>query len=109
MHVRSSDPPAVRLAIDQCAEVGFEIFILTFGSGFNIESEDTDYIAEFKKIADYAYREGIEVGGYTLMCASRDVGSENNCISPETGKPGSKFRQSACLASESANSQLAGV
>jgi len=103
MHVRSSEPDAVRLAIDQCAEVGFEMIILTFGSGFNIESENPDYIADFKTLVDYAHRKGIEVGGYTLMCASRNVGDENNCISPETGKPGSKFGQSACLASEWAN------
>jgi hypothetical protein len=100
MHVRSSEPSAVQLAIDQCAGVGFEMIILTFGSGFNIESEDSDYIANFKALVDYAHSKGIEVGGYTLMCASRNVGDENNCILPETGKPGSKFGQSACLASE---------
>ncbi|HQH74756.1 MAG TPA: hypothetical protein PK360_21955, partial [bacterium] len=33
-------------------------------------------------------------------CASRDIGPENNCVDPATGKPGSKFGQSACLASE---------
>jgi hypothetical protein len=100
MHVRSGDSEAVRLAIDQCADVGFEMVILTFGSGFNIESEDPAYIARFKADVDYAHRKGIEVGGYTLMCASRDVGAEHDCISPETGRPGSKFGQSACLASE---------
>ena len=40
MHVRRAEPDAVRLAIDQCAEVGFEMVVMTFGSGFNIESED---------------------------------------------------------------------
>ncbi|HNT89879.1 MAG TPA: hypothetical protein PKL84_18595, partial [Candidatus Hydrogenedentes bacterium] len=48
---------------------------------------------------DYARDKGVELGGYTLMCASRDAGPEHNCISPETGLPGSKFGQSACLAS----------
>jgi hypothetical protein len=100
MHVRSSEPKAVRLAIDQCAEVGFEMVILTFGSGFNIESEDPGYVAAFKALVDYAHGKGVEVGGYTLMCASRDVGPENDCISPQTGKPGSMFGQSACLATE---------
>ena len=33
MHVRHADPEAVRLAVDQCAEVGFEMVIMTFGSG----------------------------------------------------------------------------
>lgn len=99
MHVRSADPASVRLAIDQCADVGFEMVILTFGSGFDIESEDPTYIARFKELVDYAHRKGIEIGGYTLMAASRDVGAENDCISPQTGKPGSRFGQSACLAS----------
>ena len=100
MHVRQSDPEAVRLAIDQCAEVGFEMVIMTFGSGFNIESEDPNYIAEMKELTNYAHSKGIEIGGYTLMCASRGVGEDYNCIDPKTQKPGSRFGQSACLASE---------
>ncbi len=99
MHVRSSEPDAVRLAINQCAEVGFEMVIMTFGSGFNIESENPEYIATMKDLTDYAHRKGIQLGGYTLMCASRDVGKDFNCIDPDTGKPGSWFGQSACLAS----------
>ncbi len=100
MHVRSADPDAVRLAIDQCAEVGFEMVIMTFGSGFNIESEDREYIATMKELADYAHRKGVQLGGYTLMCASRGVGADFNCVDPETGEPGSRFGQSACLASK---------
>lgn len=99
MHVRSSDSAAVRLAVDQCAAVGFEMVILTFWSGFNIEAQDAATITRFKTDVEYAHSKGIELGGYTLMCASRNVGPENNCISPETGKPGSMFGQSACLAS----------
>ena len=67
-------PDAVRLAIDQCAEVGFEMVFMTFGSGFNIESEDPEYIATIKELTDYAHSKGIQLGGYNLMCASRDVG-----------------------------------
>lgn len=100
MHVRESSSEAVRLAVDQCAEVGFEMVIMTFWSGFDIESEDPEYIARVKADVDYARSKGVELGGYTLMCASRDAGPEHNCISPETGLPGSMFGQSACLASE---------
>lgn len=100
MHVRNADSESVRLAIGQCAAVGFEMVILTFWSGFDIESEDPAYIARFKADVEYAHSQGIEIGGYTLMCASRDAGPENNCVDPATGKPGSKFGQSACLASE---------
>ena len=99
MHVRSAEPDAVRLAIDQCAEVGFEMVIMTFGSGFNIESENPEYITTMKELTDYAHRKGIQLGGYTLMCASRNVGEDFNCIDPDTGQPGSRFGQSACLAS----------
>ena len=99
MHVRSAEPDAVRLAIDQCAEVGFEMVIMTFGSGFNIESEDPEYINTMKGLTDYAHSKGIQLGGYTLMCASRNVGEGFNCIDPDTRKPGSRFGQSACLAS----------
>ena len=99
MHVRSSEPDAVRLAINQCDEVGFEMVIMTFGSGFDIESEDPEYITTMKGLTDYAHRKGIRLGGYTLMCASRNVGEEFNCIDPDTGQPGSRFGQSACLAS----------
>ncbi|MCY3787739.1 MAG: alpha-galactosidase, partial [Gemmatimonadetes bacterium] len=99
MHVRSAEPDAVRLAIDQCAEVGFEMVIMTFGSGFNIESEDPQYITTMKELTDYAHHKGIQLGGYTLMCASRNAGEDFNCIDPDTGQPGSRFGQSACLAS----------
>ena len=99
MHVRSAEPDAVRLAIDQCAEVGFEMVIMTFGSGFNIESEDPEYITTMKELTDYAHHKGIQLGGYTLMCASRNAGENFNCVDPDTGQPGSRFGQSACLAS----------
>jgi hypothetical protein len=98
MHVRESTSEAIRTAVDQCAEAGFEMVIITFWSGFDIESEDPAYISRIKADVDYAHSKGIELGGYTLMCASRDVGAEDNCISPKTGQPGSKFGQSACLA-----------
>ncbi len=104
MHVRNAEPNAVRLAIDQCAEVGFEMVIITFWSGFNIESEDPKYIATMKALTDYAHSKGIQLGGYTLMCSSRDVGKDFNCIRPDAGKPGTQFGHNACLASSWADS-----
>lgn len=84
MHVRSAKPDAVKLAIDQCAEVGFEMMILTFGSGFNFESRDTHYQAGIKELVDYARAKGIVLGGYSL-CASRDAGTPgDNTIGPTT-------------------------
>ena len=82
MHVRSANPDAVRLAIDQCAEVGFEMVILTFGSGFNFESRDPNYQAKLKALADYAKSKGIVLGGYSL-CASRGAGTPaDNTVGP---------------------------
>ena len=90
MHVRSSEPDAVRLAIDQSAEVGFEMVILTFGSGFNMERADPEYLARMKELADYAHSKGVELGGYSLL-ASRRISPEDDVIHWETGKPGNAF------------------
>ncbi|MCX6884302.1 MAG: hypothetical protein NTX27_04595 [Verrucomicrobia bacterium] len=82
MHVRSARPEAVKLAIDQCAAVGFEMVILTFGSGFNFESRDKDYQAGLKTLADYAKSKGIVLGGYSL-CASRGAATPaDNTVGP---------------------------
>ena len=82
MHVRSARPDAVKLAIDQCAEVGFEMAILTFGSGFDFESRDPKYQAQLKELADYAKSKGIALGGYSL-CASRAAATHaDNTVGP---------------------------
>ncbi len=101
MHVRSARPEAVRTAIDQCAEVGFEMIILTFGSGFNIENENPQYIARIKELVDYAHSKGVEMGGYSLL-ASRRINDKHDVVNPETGKPGgfAKFGNSPCLGSK---------
>ncbi|MFA9454178.1 MAG: alpha-galactosidase [Candidatus Aminicenantaceae bacterium] len=100
MHVRFADPESVRRAIDQCSEVGFEMVILTFGSGFNIENEDPAYLEELKGLADYAHAKGIELGGYSLL-ASRRIDDASDVVNPETGKPGgfAAFGNSPCLGS----------
>jgi hypothetical protein len=82
MHVRSARPDAVKLAIDQCAEVGFEMVILTFGSGFNFESRDQNYQVQLKELADYGKSKGIVLGGYSL-CSSRAAGTPaDNTVGP---------------------------
>jgi hypothetical protein len=99
MHVRNADTKSVRLAIDQCAEVGFEIVIMTFGSGFNMENVDPVYMAQIKELVDYAHSKNIELGGYSLL-ASRRIGDEHDVINPETGKTGGAiFGNSPCLCS----------
>jgi hypothetical protein len=101
MHVRQADSASVKLAVDQCAEVGFEMVIMTFGSGFNMETGDTAYYREIKKLADYAHQKGIALGGYSLL-ASRSVSEKDDVVNPATGKPGgfAYFGNSPCLGSE---------
>ena len=100
MHVRHADPKAVRLAIDQCAEVGFEMVIMTFGSGFDMETTDPAYMDQIKELVDYAHSKGIALGGYSLL-ASRRISDVHDVINPKTGKPGGAiFDNSPCLGSE---------
>ncbi len=105
MHVRESDDKSVKQAIDQCAEVGFEMVIMTFGSGFKIENDSAHYIKRMKGLSDYAAKKGIAIGGYSLL-ASRGAKEQDAAISQRTGKPaktreeGSRFGISPCIASD---------
>lgn len=99
MHVRNADTKSFRIAVDQCAEVGFEMIIYTFGSGLDVEKEDAAYIAKVKADVDYAHRKGIEVGAYSLF-SSRRIDDANDVINPGTGKPGGAiFGNAPCFGS----------
>lgn len=100
-HVRSANPAAVRLAIDQAAEIGFELVIMTFGSGFDIENTSKEYLLQIRELADYAHSKGIALGGYSLL-ASRSVSKKDDVVNPKTGQPGgfARFGNSPCLESE---------
>lgn len=99
MHVRHAGRKSVRLAIDQCAEVGFEMVIMTFGSGFNMENINPEYLMQIKELANYAHSRSIELGGYSLL-ASRRISPEHDVINPKTGKTGGAiFGNSPCLCS----------
>lgn len=101
MHVRSAEPDKVRAAIDQCAEVGFEMVILTFGSGFHIEDDSQENLDRWRDIAKYAHDKGIEIGGYSLLSSRRIKPDTDNCINKETGKPGGQvFGHAPALASD---------
>lgn len=105
MHVRKADPQSVKKAIDQCAEVGFEMVIMTFGSGFDILNTSEKYLGQMKELGQYAQSKGIALGGYSLL-ASRGGKEEYLAISPLTGKPavnrfdGARFGKSPCLATD---------
>jgi hypothetical protein len=101
MHVRSADPAAVRAAIDQCADVGFEMAIMTFGSGFNVEDDSQQNLDRWKELTEYAHAHGVQLGGYSLLSSRRIEPETDNCINKETGKPGGQvFGNAPALASE---------
>ncbi len=81
LHCKSADETVVRNAIDQAAETGFEMIILSFGSGFDAENDQPDYRLHWKQLNDYAQSKGIHLGSYSLY-SSRDAGVGNNIIPP---------------------------
>lgn len=100
MHLTSSEPDVVRRAVDQCAETGYEMIILSFGSGADAEDISEENIAKFKALVDYAKSKGIEMGCYSLL-ASRWISDEVDVINPKTGKRGGMtFGSSPCLCSD---------
>lgn len=100
MHCTSTDPARVREAVDQCVETGYEMVILSFGSGLDMEDDSEANYAKFKELADYAHSKEIEMGAYSLL-ASRWISDEVDIINPATGKRGGMtFGSSPCLSSE---------
>ncbi|MGW9687046.1 hypothetical protein [Flagellimonas sp. 2504JD1-5] len=97
MHARFADWERVKTAIDQASEAGFEMVILTFGSGFNIEDDSQEYLDKMKKYADYAKSKGIEIGGYSLL-ASRKIGNGHDVVMPPGQRP--TFGNSPCIESQ---------
>jgi hypothetical protein len=85
-HLLTNDPQQVRRAIDQAAEVGFEAIILSFGSGFNMENQDPEFLRAWRDVADYAASKQIELGCYALF-SSRGVGADHMIVSPEGERP----------------------
>ncbi len=84
-----------RIVIDQMAEVGFEMLIYSFGSGFDMESKDERYIERIARDIKYANSKGIEVGGYDLIALDRVVQPSWMAIDPTTNKS----RGNICFAS----------
>jgi hypothetical protein len=100
-HVRQADDVSVRAAIDQAATVGFELVLMTFGSGFDAEDDSDANLGRVKKLVEYAHEKGVALGGYSLL-ASRSIDGKNDVVNPQTGVPGgfATFGNSPCLCSE---------
>lgn len=96
MHLVASDGSRVTNAINQCAAVGFEMLILSFGSGFDMENEKPATLERAKTYAAYAHSRGIEIGSYSLL-ASRSISPKDDVVMPPGTQP--IFGASPCLES----------
>ncbi|GAA0879408.1 hypothetical protein GCM10009119_23760 [Algoriphagus jejuensis] len=97
--ITSHDPVQLKSFIDQMGELGLERLDIQAWPGISHDNLDSEYVALWKDIASYARSKGIVMGGYELQVASRGRGAEVDCVDPATGKPGSLFGQSVCIAS----------
>jgi len=97
LHVRQSDKRTVTAALDQCADVGFEMAILSFGSGFDIENTRKSNRDRMKEYAAYAKERGVEIGGYSLL-ASRKINDETDVVMAENEAP--TFGHAPCIGSD---------
>ncbi len=101
MHLVSGNDEQVRTAIDQCAATGYEAVILSFGSHCNMEDTSANNLSKWKRLADYAHRNNVKIGGYSLF-SSRRISDEDDVIDPVSGKPdvAAFFGQAPCLGSK---------
>lgn len=65
-HLISNSPRTIRKAVDQCAEIGLEMVLQSFGSGVNMESHSESYLSRIRKAYDYGHSHGLRMGAYTL-------------------------------------------
>ena len=83
-HNTNASSAGIRAAVDQMADVGFEMMILSFGSEFDLESTNQTYIQQMHDDIAYAASNGIEVGGYDLIVWTRDPGEWWDAVDPAT-------------------------
>ena len=65
-HGTDSTPQGFKIAVQQMVEVGFEMFIYSFGAGFHMEHTDSNYIQQIAEQVKFAKNLGVEAGGYVL-------------------------------------------
>ena len=94
-HKTQAQPEVLREAIEQCRETGFETIIMSFGSGFNLESTEKAYRDIYREIADEAKAAGLGFGGYSLT-SSRNAGTLEDNV--KTANP--KFKRGPCLGAD---------
>ena len=95
LHTTDSSDAGVRLAIDQAADAGFDLVVLSFGSDFVFEEVDGEEIARLRRLSDYARECGVALGGYSLLASRPATNSRDNTV----GVP-AMFGVMPCLGSE---------
>eukprot|EP01083_Nonionella_stella_P071200 191131_1 len=76
----------LRSFIDQCEQVGFEMLIFSFGSGFHMEDTSPQTLEFYANIIEYAASKNIEIGGYDLIMADRYVENGQYQVIDANGK-----------------------
>ena len=71
-HIISSDTETVKQGIDQAYNAGFNMVLLSFGSGVNVEDTSEGNIAKYKELCDYAHEKGMLLGSYVMQAARQD-------------------------------------
>ena len=101
-HLTSSAQAVFDSAIEQMSKTGFDMVIFSFGSGFDLESDDPAYLAQVKANVAKASAAGIEVGAYDLIGWTRNSDGavpHSMALQPDGHSEGA----GACWASEFAD------
>ena len=103
-HLTASADDKVREGIRQCRETGFETLLMSFGSGFNLESREPAYHERYARLSAEAKAAGLAFGGYSLT-ASRSAGIPSDNV--QGGEP--RFGCCPCLAARWGQDYLAAI
>jgi len=103
LHSPTHDVQSLKRSIDQMAEMGFDRLQIEHPVGINYADISEGNVKWLKEVCDYGKSKRIRVGAYQLIMGSQSAGAENDCIDPNTLKPGSLYGQSWCAGSNYAN------
>jgi len=73
-HLTASDSNSIRASCTEMASVGWEMLVLSYGSGFDVENTSPAYLAQYQSDIAFCNNLNIEVGGYDLVGWTRDPG-----------------------------------
>lgn len=97
-HTGTTDVVTFRALVDQLSSVGgFDMIMMSFGSGFTMEDTSPVNLAKIAALIEYARAHNIEVGGYDLISEKTPTAADEvfATVNPTTNKTGG----SLCFAS----------